>query len=58
MHGFRYTVRALFRGLMVRHEQQQWPGTMQLPSTARAIGSALLARAGSSAGLYQMFKVC
>ena len=54
IHGFRYTVRALFRWLEQSHEGSAWPSKLVKTNPIK-MAEAVLGRLGETAGLYQMF---
>ncbi|WP_345589832.1 NAD(P)-binding domain-containing protein [Streptomyces marokkonensis] len=56
IHGFRYTVRALHRGLRQRHHQEPWPATDLGDATERAV-DAVITRINRSSALWQQFAV-
>ncbi|WP_399882160.1 NAD(P)-binding domain-containing protein [Streptomyces sp. BBFR51] len=56
IHGFRYTVRALHRGLRQRHHGEPWPATVLGDATERAV-DAVIARVNRSSALWQQFAV-
>lgn len=56
IHGFRYMVRALHRGLRQRHHQEPWPATELGDSTERAV-DAVIGRVNRSSALWQQFGV-
>lgn len=56
IHGFRYSVRALYRILAARYHGAAWPGT-ELPATSDAIADAIIARVNRSSALWQQFGV-
>ncbi|WP_217169528.1 NAD(P)-binding domain-containing protein [Streptomyces sp. AC512_CC834] len=56
IHGFRYTVRALHRGLRQRHHGEPWPVTVLGDATERAVDT-VIARVNRSSALWQQFAV-
>ncbi|MFB8206314.1 NAD(P)-binding domain-containing protein [Streptomyces sp. NPDC056010] len=56
IHGFRYAVRALHRGLRQRHDGVPWPTTDLGDTTARAV-DAVISRVNRSSALWQQFAV-
>ncbi|MGQ4491231.1 NAD(P)-binding domain-containing protein [Streptomyces sp. 372A] len=56
IHGFRYAVRALYRGLRQRHAGVPWPTTAIGDSTERAV-DAVISRVNRSSALWQQFAV-
>ncbi|WP_051707321.1 MULTISPECIES: NAD(P)-binding domain-containing protein [unclassified Streptomyces] len=56
IHGFRYTVRALHRGLRQRHDGVPWPTTVLGDDTERAV-DAVITRVNRSSALWQQFAV-
>ncbi|MFF1920297.1 NAD(P)-binding domain-containing protein [Streptomyces sp. NPDC058221] len=56
IHGFRYAVRALHRGLRQRHHGEPWPVTELGDATQRAV-DAVIARVNRSSALWQQFAV-
>jgi len=53
IHGFRYTVRALFRYFEMTRHGKEWPST-EMEMDAGAIAAEYVRRATTSSGLYQM----
>ncbi|MEU3731673.1 NAD(P)-binding domain-containing protein [Streptomyces sp. NPDC033538] len=56
IHGFRYMVRALHRGLRQRHHREPWPATELGDATERAV-DAVITRINRSSALWQQFAV-
>ena len=56
IHGFRYTVRSLYRILEQRCHGEAWPAR-QVPATAEALADAILDRVNRSSALWQQFGV-
>ena len=56
IHGFRYTARAVYRGLRERLHHEEWPHTL-IPAviTAQPMVDVMLRRINRMAGPYQMF---
>ncbi|MFD7816841.1 FAD-dependent oxidoreductase [Streptomyces sp. NPDC059785] len=56
IHGFRYTVRSLYRTLRQRHHGEAWPVTELGDATERAV-DAVITRVNRSSALWQQFGV-
>jgi thioredoxin reductase len=56
IHGFRYTVRALYRILEQRCHEEEWPAR-EVPATAESLADAILDRVNRSSALWQQFGV-
>ncbi|MFW6695670.1 NAD(P)-binding domain-containing protein [Streptomyces sp. MAR4 CNX-425] len=56
IHGFRYSVRALYRTLRLRHHGEPWPVTDLSDDPERAVG-AVLDRVNRSSALWQQHSV-
>lgn len=56
IHGFRYTVRALYHILEQRCHGVPWPAR-EVPATAEALADAVLGRVNRSSALWQQFGV-
>lgn len=55
IHGFRYTVRSLFRMLEKKHHHREWLASREIEPTPDGLTDAVLARINRSSALWQQY---